>query len=166
MGELRRLTTEYIETEDRIRISGELSNGETLVMWISQRLIIRLLPHLFLWLERQTGDAIPIEIAQDFEQKAASASLPKESPVVTDAEANEWLVLAVDLSPETELLRMRYRGSDSLSSDLFLTPVALRQWLAILYPIWLTAEWPVAIWPVWFTDNKPPSSAVFKMDLH
>ena len=50
--ELQRLTTEYVDAEDRMRLTGEIRPGETLVLWLSQRLLMRLLPHLFLWLEK------------------------------------------------------------------------------------------------------------------
>ena len=36
---LDRITTEYIDTEDRIRLSGQYAGGPAVVIWLTQRLI-------------------------------------------------------------------------------------------------------------------------------
>ena len=46
MNSLQRITTEYDEREDRIRVSGQLAQGEAVVLWLTQRLLNRLVPHL------------------------------------------------------------------------------------------------------------------------
>ena len=43
MGTLQRCTTEYVECEDRIRLAGELASGATVVLWLTQRLMNRLI---------------------------------------------------------------------------------------------------------------------------
>lgn len=154
MAELHRLTTEYIEAEDRIRISGELASGETLVMWLSQRLLLRLLPHLFLWLEKQSGDSIPLEIAQSFAQDAARAELAPEAPVVREDNSQEWLVEAVDLSFSEEALVLQFRDQVPNAVTLTMNSQALRQWLNILHTVWGIADWPIGAWPQWMADSK------------
>ena len=42
MRVLHRLTTDYVEEEDRIRVSGASANGDTVVLWLTQRLLNRL----------------------------------------------------------------------------------------------------------------------------
>lgn len=66
MAELQRFTTEYVEIEDRIRLAGETAPGHTVVLWLTQRLLARLLPHLLQWLEQQTGATIRGDILQGF----------------------------------------------------------------------------------------------------
>ena len=44
--DLHRITTEYIDSEDRIRLTGQLASGDTVVLWLTQRLLNRLVPHL------------------------------------------------------------------------------------------------------------------------
>ena len=55
MPELQRITTEFIDSEDRIRLCGECSPQQTVVLWLTQRMLNRLVPHLLNWLEQQTG---------------------------------------------------------------------------------------------------------------
>ena len=47
MAELQRCTTEYIATEDRLRLSGEIGTQSTVVLWLTQRLLNRLMPPLY-----------------------------------------------------------------------------------------------------------------------
>lgn len=151
MGELQRLTTEYIEEEDRIRISGALATDETVVMWLSQRLLLRLLPHLFLWLERQSGDSIPVEIVQSFAQEAAKAELTRETPVQWHSGSQEWLVYAVDITPISNAVTMRLRSNNGQQEQLTMLSQQLRQWLEVLNSLWGVAEWPNSVWPNWLS---------------
>ena len=43
---LQRVTTAYLENEDRLRLTGELADGDTVVCWLTQRLLNRLVPGL------------------------------------------------------------------------------------------------------------------------
>lgn len=43
MPDLQRITTQYIEVEDRLRLTGELAPGEVVVLWLTQRLMHRLI---------------------------------------------------------------------------------------------------------------------------
>ena len=36
---LDRITTEYIDAEDRLRLSGQSADGSAVVIWLTQRLI-------------------------------------------------------------------------------------------------------------------------------
>ncbi|MBC7859879.1 MAG: hypothetical protein H7Z39_14125, partial [Burkholderiaceae bacterium] len=80
MSALQRITTEYVGVEDRIRLSGrddadDAGDGRTVVIWITQRLLQRLLPVLVEWLERQDGATLRADIARSFAQQAARAEL-------------------------------------------------------------------------------------------
>lgn len=39
---LQRATTEYVEEEDRICLSGELATGDTMTLWLTRRILDRL----------------------------------------------------------------------------------------------------------------------------
>tara|TARA_R110001606_G_scaffold172041_3_gene318221 strand:+ start:383 stop:883 length:501 start_codon:yes stop_codon:yes gene_type:complete len=166
MKELQRLTTEYVEAEDRIRISGELTSSETVVMWLSQRLLLRLLPHLFLWLEKQSNDNIPMEIEQSFAQEAAKANLTPEAPVQRLTGSQEWLVGAVDLTPNSNTLAMSFRSQTGQRETLALQAVPLRQWLEIIHTLWAVAEWPSHVWPEWIASKGDASELDHASRLH
>tara|TARA_R110002167_G_scaffold6277_3_gene28905 strand:- start:87095 stop:87595 length:501 start_codon:yes stop_codon:yes gene_type:complete len=166
MNELQRITTEYVEAEDRIRITGELGANQTTVLWLSQRLLIRLLPHLFAWLEKQTKDGIPLDIVQSFAQEAAKAELTPEAPVENIHNESGWLVDAVDLKPDPEVLRMLFRSTSNDEAILATNSNALRQWLVIIRALWSSAEWPKAIWPSWIEQKDDSLSKETKLSLH
>ena len=50
MSELCRVTSQYVDFEDRIRLTGELTDGQQVVLWLTRRLTERMVPHLVKWL--------------------------------------------------------------------------------------------------------------------
>ena len=153
MNTLERITTEYVELEDRFRLSGEYENGQIIVLWLTQRLLVRLLPHLFKWLETQSAGPIPQDIVQSLELEAANAERGHEAPVPSAADSLQCLVHSVDISPGSRILSVQFRASPEMSGQLHLNAQQLRQWLSILHALWKTAEWPSGIWPEWIATS-------------
>lgn len=166
MYELQRLTTEYVDSEDRLRLTGEIGTGQTLVLWFSQRLVARLLPHLFLWLEKQGSTAFPVEIEQSFEQFAATEERNAETPVQHAEDSKSWLVEAVDVTPDQKFIRLAFRRGNETPVSLVFSSRQLRQWLSILYLLWRGADWPLGTWPEWMHDSVKPTSAIASKALH
>ncbi len=75
MEEITRITTEYVETEDRIRLSGETPAGSTVMLWIPQRLLNRLIPLLCERIEPPPAAGPREEALNSFAQMAAVQSL-------------------------------------------------------------------------------------------
>lgn len=148
--ELARFTTEYIETEDRLRLAGEDGAGVTVVIWLTQRLLQRLVPLLLRWLAQEGEAGSQAEVWQGWAQQAARAELAPQAPVV--AAAPGWAVLAqeVDLTPGPEAVVFLFKGGGGERASIALRPVHLRQWLNILYDNYLLAGWPMELWPEWF----------------
>ena len=83
---LTRLTTEYVPAEDRMRLAGETAPDQAVVIWITRRLLDRVLPHLFGWLERK-GPAVPqASIATGLGELAAVVS-GDDATLLTDSSA-------------------------------------------------------------------------------
>lgn len=78
---LQRVTTQYVDAEDRIRLSGEVLGGEVVVWWLTQRLLERLVPLLVQWLQGRDGGAPWAEVTQAFALQAAQAALEQQKPV-------------------------------------------------------------------------------------
>ncbi|NCD15071.1 MAG: hypothetical protein EOL92_07550, partial [Bacteroidia bacterium] len=81
---LQRITTEFIASEDRIRLTGEVSEEETrasVVLWLTQRLLNRLVPRLCAWLAGGEDDSLTAELEQEFAQQKARAELELQAPV-------------------------------------------------------------------------------------
>lgn len=181
---LQRLTTHYIEHEDRLRLTGQQANGDTVVLWLTQRLCNRLLPYLSAWLEQQT-DAAPLRhpqvqatqqtIRQSIAQQAARAQLTPSAPVPPPPTQAGWLVASVHLSYRGEVLVLTFQAQDpqqaqqtqqaapAAADTPALIPVAtlpitaqpLRQWLGIAFGHYQHAQWPTTAWPHWMQPTQP-----------
>lgn len=98
---LQRITTTYDVEQDRIRLIGQYVGGGTHTLWLTQRLLQRLLPVLWQWLERQdippnsdpdlvgggmTAVSNPLrdEALQNFAQQAAQSQLTQRRSLLVD----------------------------------------------------------------------------------
>jgi hypothetical protein len=155
---LQRITTEYIDLEDRIRLSGEAENAELVVIWLHQRLLKRLLPVLLQWLERQTIETPRAEALQSFAQQAALSELSPQEPIQPNTDSTTWLAMSVDITSSEQMVSLVFRGSDQQSASLILAAQPLRQWLGIVYETYVKAEWALDVWPAWLRENRLASS--------
>ncbi|MDP1931968.1 MAG: hypothetical protein Q8L60_10975 [Gammaproteobacteria bacterium] len=155
MSELKRITTEYIDMEDRMRLTGETEDGNAIVLWLTAKLLQRLLPHLFKWLEQQADKAMPATIVQSFAQQAAKAGMAPEPPVKQQEDTPSWLVHAVDVNHEKGFLQLTFRAPGQEQQRLQLPTQQLRQWLSITQMQWLRAGWPKDLWPDWMEAGEP-----------
>ncbi len=167
MNVLQRLTTRYDPVEDRLQITGMTGNGQTLTLWITQRLLNRLVVHLCDSLERMTlrsGDGAEggylasllstrTHLEQSFAQQKARAALSVQQPVVADQDAPQWRVDVVDCKQVPGGMHLVLKGAaDGQLAALTLPAVALRQWLAVLYELYQQGNWPMQVWPAWMEE--------------
>lgn len=47
LSELTRVTVHYVPEEDRVRMSGHTTDNQVVALWLTQRLLSRLLVRLF-----------------------------------------------------------------------------------------------------------------------
>jgi hypothetical protein len=171
---LTRLTTEYVPAEDRMRLAGETAPDQAVVIWITRRLLDRVLPHLFGWLERK-GPAVPQasiatglgELVQGMAQQSARAALPVQPPVNAARASRSWLVSSIDVTTEESLVRLTFAappGEEAVSIDLAINP--LRQWLNIVHDRYRQAEWPMQGWPAWMTETAAQPAGAAPAVLH
>lgn len=166
MSTLQRLTTEYVEIEDRIRVSGELAGGGTVVLWLTQRLLDRLVPHLTAWLVRQGAaasgipsvEAVHQDVVQGFAQQAARAQLPPAAPVRAASPQAAWRVDAVDITQGEDAVLLVFKGEGGAQAVLHLAAQPLRQWLGIVFEQFLCGAWPTTAWPDWMGGTCPLTS--------
>lgn len=152
---LQRLTTEYDEREDRVRLSGELEGGPPVVIWLTRRLLERLLPVLLHRLAARCATTPHAEVLLGFAQQAASAELAPQAPVRAAARSPAWLVLSIDIAQSELAVGLVFQGGDGRSAALLLNDKSLRQWLSIVHGAYLKAEWPLDAWPAWLRENAP-----------
>lgn len=185
---LLRVTTVYSDVEDRFRMTGEISENDTRCLWFTQRLLVRLVPHMLEWLgeiakAEGKDDFGQAELMQDFAQQAAKARLEPQSavpvPSMPDPNApietlpnatslnddNTWLVHELDITKSSNgVITLTFKHRDG-GVQLGMAPVELRQWLIILHSQWLQAGWPISIWPDWI-DSTPTTKQKPATELH
>lgn len=157
MSALQRITTEYVGVEDRIRLSGKdgADDAAPVVIWITQRLLQRLLPVLLEWLERREGASLRADVVRSFAQQAARAELVPQEPVRAAADSAAWLAREVDIGRDERSVRLSWRGGEGQSAFFELSAKPLRQWLGILHDHCVKADWPLDAWPEWVCAAAP-----------
>lgn len=168
MKTLQKVTIQYCEKEDRIRLTGELENAAPVVIWLTQRLLQRVLQALLKNDESEGALHSHHHIFQSFAQQAAKAEL-EQTPQVSvqpEVESTVWLVSSVDLGNLGQNVVLTFRGVDEQQASLVLNEKPLRQWLAIIYGLYLKAEWPLDVWPEWIGENGQPINGQQAVTLH
>jgi hypothetical protein len=162
MSDLQRLTTQFVDTEDRIRLSGDDAQGEVKVLWLTQRLLGRLVPLLCQQLSPDNDSHA--EILSSFKQEAAQAQLAPQPPVEAAPASAQWLVTRIDVAPVAQGLRLAFYAGEEVAA-IVMPELPMRQWLAILRDQFRVAGWPEHAWPAW-TDFGPAPHAAVRSSIH
>ena len=171
---LQRITSEYIESEDRIRLIAISDAEKTLILWLTQRLLVRLIAHFLGWLEKEAPEvarssAIGNETKsalQGMAQQSAAAKLPEQSAVTANSDSAALLVKEIDIKMSEEVVLLVFKCDEAWKAELSFTVQQLRQWLGMIHRLWRLAEWPVSIWPDWMDDNQQPDSVDADSSVH
>ncbi|MGE4340747.1 MAG: hypothetical protein AB7E55_33065 [Pigmentiphaga sp.] len=181
--ELRRLTTQYLDTEDRIRLTGESADGDVWVLWLTQRMLQRLLSPLFSWLDttvakppRTHDGPAPVPATDDEAeqrhhqaQRAAVSGHTAQPPVTAPPDTREILVHSIDLSHFPRGVRLTFKAAGPGTPPtvrLSLPTQALRQWLRVLYQQYRKAGWPLQHWPDWLRNDPAQAQPAPSRILH
>ena len=164
MNKLKRITSEYIEEEDRIRLAGVTEKNETLSLWFTMRLTSKLVSHCIKLLAEHspeleraaTNDEQSRKNLQDIVQQSAEQEIIKEEAVSVTKNSPSYLIKEIDVKVSGRGIVLILKEKDTLFYELNLDNRQLRQWLRMLYLIWKKADWPLHVWPDWM--NKPSSS--------
>lgn len=164
--QLLRMTTAFVPQEDRLRLEGEVAGGGVVVLWLTQRLLNRLVPHLCAWLQRPRPASEAVlagRLVPDGDHLALPNILPVgKSSAAMQVQADEplqnwccprnwgsWLVTEVDIVQTEQVLVLSFRAPERPAAGIELQPQPLRQWLEILLRYCLVAEWTLQVWPSW-----------------
>ena len=157
MFTIKKITQHYDPEQDRIAQTVQNTEGQVLLLWLTQRLAVRLVGTMASWLDEDVKASASLQslfTLHAWEQSSAEARLPSDQPVDRAAAQGEALVDTVDLarSPNGYILTFKWRPAGAARLTLMATE--LRQWLGILHRLFDTAEWPKHVWPDWFTESQ------------
>ena len=173
MNKLKRITSEYIETEDRIRIAGLTEKNETLCLWFTMRLSSRLVSHCIALLGKRSpalkktapNDVQLQNTLQGMVQQSAEQEILEESAVRVAENSPSLLIKEIDVKTSDGGVVMAFKEDKTSSYELYLEGRQLRQWLGMLYFIWQKAEWPLHVWPDWI-DTSTGNETSEKTSIH
>jgi hypothetical protein len=163
MSELHRLTSEYIQSEDRFRLTGEDQDGNALCLWLTQRLALRIISHLVAEISISSPEAIQnpsqdsdtSQLLQGFAQQAAQVDITPQKAVPSTSTTRALLIQEVDINRATDgSVGFIFKDNVKEKISLGFPPQQLRQWLIMMHSQWLLAEWPANVWPEWITGKS------------
>jgi len=164
---IQKITQRFDPLQDRICLGVQDSNGQVMLLWLTQRLANRLAGALANWLDAElriqaAGQSVPSLHA--WEQAAAQAQLKPDQPVVAATAKSAALLESVDLTRGLHGYTLIFKWGATGAAQLTMSGTELRQWLGILHRLFDTAEWPKNAWPQWFAvAGGAPSAAVFSL---
>ena len=130
MQSLKKITSEYIESEDRFRLSALTNEDELLAFWLTQRLLTRLVTHLSKKIEPgspQSGGAPKGEDASysesDKDLETNCKHFPAESAVKIEKKFKPVLITEVDIKfGECDLTLVLKSGNNHALVCFYLFP--------------------------------------------
>lgn len=174
MLELNRLTSEYIEAEDRFLLTGEDQDSNALCLWLTQRLALRIISHLVSELSSHSPEALQNpshdddanKLLQETAQQEAQADLAPQEAVTSTSATPALLIQEVDINRATNgTVGFVFKDNAAKKVALGFEPQQLRQWLAILHQQWRVAQWPATVWPQWISGQDSELDKELNQDL-
>lgn len=158
---VRRFTTEYIVSEDRIRLALEREHEGLLVLWLTRRLATRMVKHIVKvvdtlpQLQGQGAVTPPSDNAQRRNQLEALGKIEQQAPVLAGPlpeGIESYLVVEISLRMTRAGAFLDFKkDKDQVVQTLPFPEEALRQWLGVLHLNFRKAQWQENVWPVWIT---------------
>lgn len=161
MIELQRITTKYDPKEDRIRLTGDDGRGQTLVLWLTRRLLDRLVCFIVEKLESQEKAKARPRIHLEFQQQSAARQQVAQPPVSANAHSEQWLIQEVEIVRSKGRIKLRLRTAENKDAVIGFDLIGLHQWLDILHRNYRAGTWSTDVWPDWLTESSlaaPPQT--------
>ena len=170
---LERITTEHVELEDRIRLAGLTYDNQTVCIWLTMRLLKRLITHFLNLLEKNTPELkeTPTQSEQsresihNFVQQSAEQQVVEETAVKVTKNSPNHLAAEIDVKSDHAGVTIIFKGEFSSHHAIYLNNQQLRQWLGMLHIIWQKAEWSTLVWPDWMSSS-PQETASLATPIH
>ena len=152
MEAIHRLTTRFVDLEDRIQVIGATATGRSVTLWLPQRLLNRVVPALCERLAPAEGKDIRAEVKNSFAQQAAIHSMSPQPAVQSDPASDAFTIRSISIRihpAATEIIFHDRVEQDGSCFSATLDGSFLRQWLSILHSQYVKAEWSLHVWPEW-----------------
>ncbi|HSG61569.1 MAG TPA: hypothetical protein VLA24_09045 [Pseudomonadales bacterium] len=164
---LHKITVSYSAEEDRLRLTAAAGEDQTVIYWITRRMLGVVLTPLFKWLEERAGQGLGNlgEAAQRSREARlamahakAQAQMHEESPVTAQPDSIEHLLTSVDVRTEPNRFLLLFPMHAEQKGLIPFEQDSLLQWLNILHRIAQQAQWDLPQWPSWFIEGQSPQA--------
>ncbi len=164
---LHKITVTYSAEEDRLRLTAAAGDDQTVVYWITRRMLGVVLTPMFSWLENRASQGLGNvgEAAERSKQarlamaqSSAQAKMQDETPVTAQPNSFEHLLTSVDVKTEQQRFLLLFPMQDQTKGIIPFEQDSLLQWLNILHRIAQQASWELPQWPVWFIEGQSPQA--------
>ena len=151
----------YSPLEDRIRLTGQVSETRSTVLWLTQRICQKLVRAVGHYIEK--ASVVPTgsdrELVLSFKQSAAMVRKAQTEPVIPTPGSKDALVERIDVSYRKDRVLLRFLVQEGEVAQFGLSIQQARQWLGILRRQYREAGWPMDVWPVWITEAEDPAAS-------
>ena len=158
------VTMSFSAIEDRIVMDSLDQSKKVERLWLSRRLLDRLIPTLTDQLEVNSSKTIPTELEQSLAQEKAEMDKKQSKAVEIRSKNPSWLVTHIQIGRSKNKFRLLFLGKNTNEpmatnnqANFDLAIPNLRQWLNAIHKIYLKAEWETKAFPPWLTENNPKS---------
>ncbi len=162
------VTMSFNAMEDRIAMDSADQKGQIERLWLSRRLLDKLIPTLADQLEVNSNHQIPTELEQSLAQEKAELDKKHSEAVKVEARNPSWLVTSVQVGRNENEFQLLFLGENDFEPSTYsnqarfdLAIPNLRQWLNAVYQIYLKAEWETKAFPRWINDKNLQSDKPF-----
>mgnify|MGYP000505615817 CR=1 FL=1 len=162
----KKFTTAYDDIQDRFRISGEVEGARVLTLWLTARLLQRLVLTLAKLISPETTVHTREGSVQAWQQASAKAVHAAQPQKGTEDPApaahlggnhTMRLIHSVDLEATAKQVVLIFRvGNNAEVARLPLSALELRQWLGILHRKCVRCGWSTEGWPAWLAQTDQP----------
>jgi len=156
---IKTFTGRYIPVEDRLRLDAVDVDGNRQSLFMTRRLVDRIIPVMVAHLERQTPEGMPGELVQEMQQDGAlqiHAEGGSEAPVAVEPEFVPWLCRTVHLTKTGAGLVVVFTDEATIEAQMPMSTDNLRVVLDIFKTLYTSAEWGLQAFPGWM---QTPASA-------
>lgn len=141
-----RVSTTYVPQQDRLRLAAETSEGDVLVLWLTQRMLRLVLKPLGGFFGQNAPRTRKEQVRQSYVDLMDKVSRKAGTPVRPEADSPGWLVEKVDVATTGAVAELTFWGEGAPRARFEVDTVSLRRWLEVVQRKADKGGWPRQMW--------------------
>ena len=149
---IQTFTARYDPVEDRLRLDAVDAQGGKQAIFLTRRLVDRVIPVLVSHLEGKTPEGVPADLAQGMSQSRArqARQTGEATPAIAAApETPSWLCRTMHFQKADHGLNVIFTDDTQVDAVMPMVEANLRAVLDILLELYTKACWPTEPFPEW-----------------